>query len=82
MKHLILITAGIFISTTAAYAAPEDFIGTFKGTDKSTLTNCGAYNGTGTSPWTVKYANLKGNQFVSVLLSVPLKVPIKSSGAA
>ena len=64
MKHLILIIAGIFISATTAYAAPEDFIGTFKGTDKSTLTNCGGYNGTGTSPWTVKYANLKGNQFV------------------
>ena len=64
MKHLILIIAGIFISATTAYAAPEDFIGTFKGTDKSMLTNCGSYNGTGTSPWTVKYASLKGNQFV------------------
>lgn len=64
MKYLVSIIAGIFITTITAYAAPEDFIGTFKGTEKSTLTNCGAYNGTTTGSWSVKHADLNDNQFV------------------
>ncbi len=51
MKYLVSMIASLFITTTAAYAAPEDFIGTFKGTEKITLTNCGAYNGTTTGSW-------------------------------
>ncbi|MBC7697136.1 MAG: hypothetical protein H7Z70_02080 [Bacteroidia bacterium] len=64
MKFLISMIAGLVVNATTAYAAPEDFIGTFKGTEKSTLTNCGAYNGTSTGSWFVKHSDLKDNQFV------------------
>ena len=64
MKYLVSMIAGLFITTISVYAAPEDFIGTFKGTEKSTLTNCGAYNGITTGSWSVKHSDLKDNQFV------------------
>ena len=51
MKYLVSMIAGLFI-------------GTFKGTEKSTLTNCGAYNGITTGSWSVKHSDLKDNQFV------------------
>ena len=66
MKYLVSMIAGLFITTITAYAAPEDFIGTFKGTEKNTLANCGAYNGITTGSWSVKHSDLKGNQFVGV----------------
>lgn len=64
MKYLFSMIAGLVITTTTAYAAPEDFIGTFKGTEKSTLSNCGAYNGTTTGSWSVKHSDLKDNKFI------------------
>ena len=66
MKYLVLMIAGLLMTTTTVYGAAEDFIGTFKGTEKSTLTNCGAYNGVTTGSWSVKHSDLKGNQFVGV----------------
>ena len=52
------------IVSTNAYAAPEDFKGKFKGTEKSTLTNCGAYNGTTTGAWSAIHSDLKDNRFI------------------
>ena len=59
MKYIIAFITGI-IFVTSASAAPEDFIGTFKGTDKTTVTNCANYNGTTTNIWSVKYSDVKG----------------------
>jgi len=64
MKYIIAFIVSVTIVIANAYAAPEDFIGTFKGTEKSTLTNCGAYNGTTTGSWSVKHSDLKGTSFV------------------
>lgn len=64
MKYLIPLIAGLAISVTSVYAAPEGFIGTFNGTEKSILTNCGAYNGTTTGSWSIKHSDLKGSAFI------------------
>ena len=64
MKYINTIFISIAIVSTNAYAAPEDFIGSFNGTEKSTLTNCGAYNGTTTGAWSVKHSDLNDNKFI------------------
>lgn len=64
MKYIISMITGLVVNTTIAYAAPEDFIGTFKGTEKTTLTNCDVYNGTTTGLWLVNHSDLKDNEFV------------------
>lgn len=52
------------IVSSVAYAAPADFIGTFKGIEKITLTNCGAYNGITSGPWSAKHSDLIDNKFI------------------
>jgi hypothetical protein len=64
VKHINTIFICIAIASTNCYAAPEDFIGTFKGSETSTLTNCGGYNGTTTGSWLASHSDLKGNQFI------------------
>jgi hypothetical protein len=64
MKYIISCIASVTIIVANAYAAPEDFIWSFKGTEKSTLTNCGAYDGTTTGSWSVTNSDLKGTSFV------------------
>ena len=63
MKYLVLLSACAFVHVTAAYGAPKDFMGSFAGPEKTTLTHCGSYNGTSTGPWAVTNANLNGNNF-------------------
>jgi len=63
MKYIISCIAGVIIVIANAYAAPEDFIGSFKGTEKSTLTNCGTYDGTTTGSWSVIHSDLNGTSF-------------------
>ena len=37
---------GLLVVSATAYAGSNSVIGTFKGAEKITLTNCGSYNGT------------------------------------
>lgn len=64
MKCINTMFISIAIISTNAYAAPEDFIGSFKGTEKTTLTNCGAYNGTSTGAWFANHSDLKDNKYI------------------
>lgn len=64
MKYINTIFISIAIVSTNAYAAPENFIGAFKGTEKSTLTNCGAYNGKTIGAWSANHSDLKENKFI------------------
>lgn len=47
-----------------AHAAPEDFAGTFKGSEKTEVTNCSvsSYNGTTTGDWTATH-DVKGDTY-------------------
>ena len=60
MKYIIAFIVSIAMFATNAYAAPEEFVGIFKGTEKTTVTNCGAYNGVTTSSWSAKHSEIKG----------------------
>lgn len=64
MKFISIILINIAFVSTSAYAAPVDFIGAFKGTEKSTLINCGGYNGTTTGLWSANHSDLKNNKFI------------------
>ena len=64
MKSIISFIASFFIFIANVYSAPEDIIGTFKGTEQSTVTNCGAYDGTTSGSWSVTHTDLNGDSFV------------------
>lgn len=64
MKDFIICIACATLFAAAAEAAPTDFMGSFKGTEQSTVTNCGSYNGTSSGPWSVTNSDLSGNSFV------------------
>lgn len=64
MKYIISCFASVIIFVANVYAAPADFIGSFEGTEKSTLTNCGTYDGTTKGSWLVTHSNLKGVSYV------------------
>lgn len=61
-KAILLFLLSILL-ISKVYAAPEDFIGAFKGSEKITLTNCNAYNGVSTSLWYVNNSNLTSSSF-------------------
>lgn len=63
MKYLAPFFAFAMAHVTVAYAAPKDFVGSFAGTEKTTVTYCGNYNGTTTGPWAVTNSHLNGKQF-------------------
>lgn len=64
MKNTVTCIACITLFAAAAQAAPQDFMGSFQGNEKSTVTNCGSYNGTTTGPWSVTNSDLSGSSFV------------------
>lgn len=51
--------------SSSLYAAPEDFIGNFNGTENVTTSECSnpAFNGTKTSFWSLRTGNLQGASY-------------------
>ena len=64
MKYINTVIISIVIVSTNSHAATEDFLGAFKGTEKNTLYNCGAYNGTTTGSWSASHSLLNDNKFI------------------
>lgn len=61
MRSIIAVIVSTIILVTNAYSGSEDILGTFQGTEKRTVTNCGTYNGTTTGSWTVTHSDLQGS---------------------
>lgn len=59
---------GLAILALAAHAGPEDFVGTFKGDEKLTLTDCSnrLYNGTFSSTWQLTNQEVEGSSYKGI----------------
>ena len=65
MKTIMICALTPFFFINQTVAAPEDFSGTFSGTDKGLVTNCTntSFNGSFNSLWTVTH-EVKGNSYI------------------
>jgi hypothetical protein len=62
-RPVLLLFSTLWSVYGAAHAAPQDFIGNFKGDEKITISGCRGWNGTSTSPWSATITDLNGNAF-------------------
>lgn len=61
--HIHRIAVAALLASGSAGVLGQDFIGSFKGTEKVVVSNCGSYDGTKTGPWEVTHSALDGTSY-------------------